>query len=208
MNKLLKSTVGVAVVALGLAAGSAQAGFITGSLGLSDAGITLSNLPTSMVSQLTTVTLGASPISGCTVDVVPACPGTAPATVMTIPLTAPGAMSVTFSTGPFTWNFTQLFAITRNAPTNPTGLLPTDSLLLIGIGTVTGAGFDPTAALLAFSATGNCIGTGTSCNPGTATATWNATLSAVGASTVPEPGVLALMGLGLAALGFSRRSKA
>src|SRR5664279_4854685 len=104
MYKFCKAVLATAIVAVGLSAGSANAAFINGSIGIGDSGITLSNLPGSMVSSLLTVTLGATVATGpCTLDFV-ACPALTPATTVTLPLGL-GAMSGTFTSGIFTFTF-------------------------------------------------------------------------------------------------------
>ena len=188
------SVIASSIIAIGLSAGSAHAVFINGSVGLGDAGITLSNLPGSMVSALTNMTLGTTAVPGpCTVNFV-GCNPNAPGTTLTLPLVS-GAMIGLFSTPvggtPFMWTFgTIVGTVIRTAPVNIGGNLITDSIQFIATGRVDDGpgGFDPTFAIINFNASGNCVGTGTTCNAGTATATWQATLSAAGTPTrFPNP---------------------
>jgi hypothetical protein len=208
MLKMIRNTTAAACLGLGLIASPAQAVFINGSIGIGDSGITLSNLPGSMVSALINMTLGATAATGpCTFDFA-ACPAVTPGTVLTLPV-ALGAMTGSFTSGIFTFTFGNVVSMDRDAPTNLGGLI-TDHIGFIATGTVDDGpgGFQTTAAVISFNATGSCVGTGTNCNPGTATATWQATLSATGSNTAPEPGTLALIGVALAGLGFARRKQA
>ncbi len=156
------SVIGAGIIAVGLSAGSAHAVFINGSVGLTDAGITLSNLPGSMVSALTSITLGPTAVPGpCTVNFV-GCNAPAPGTTLTLPLVS-GAMTGVFSTPvggtPFMWTFgTIVGTVARTAPVNIGGLI-TDSIQFVATGTVDDGpgGFDPTFAIINFNASANCI---------------------------------------------------
>ena len=106
------------------------------------------------------------------------------ATTMTIPLTAPGGMTVQFITGAFTWNiYCPLPASLGSAPYQRHGSSVSDQLALIGFGTVDGPGFQQTLARLAFGASGSCNEASPGApiaEAGTETATWQGTLSARG----------------------------
>jgi PEP-CTERM motif len=124
----------------------------------------------------------------------------------------PPALPTTFytTTNGFTFTVTSFTNASRTA-LSCTGQLCVDASQFLVSGFVTGAGFDPTVFIGNWSANGSCIrgGDGTNCGSNVV-GTYNATLTATGeqAILVPEPSMVALVGLGLAGVGFSRRRKA
>ena len=75
MNKFTKTAVAAGVVALGLAAGSAQAAFINGGISFTDFGLTVPGVPsTSITNLMTTITQGSPAVGGCTGNFTTAAP--------------------------------------------------------------------------------------------------------------------------------------
>lgn len=190
----------------------AQAAPIVGTIGFADGLETVQNLPDKIVQGLNHIDMfnqaGASLVAPCIGGfAVVGCPTTGQATDFSFQ----SGTQLVFTAGTFQFFFT----LVPTAPpvgvplTCDTNGLCTDKWTFNGTGYVhdTSGHFDDTVALISFSLTGNCNDTNGDhlCDTGWG-GTYASTINTTGqAFQVPEPGGMALIGVGLLAVGLARR---
>ena len=190
-----------------LAATSANAAFVTGNVGIAGVFGSLPNLPTSIVSTLTTMDISLASVGAAGGDGdFSSLAGFSAATAFDFTVgVAP--IDPMFTAGGFTFKLTDFVSNGSNAM-SCTGRQCADGRDFVGVGIVTGNGFDATPFTITWTAAGTCNNNNGQCTnaTGLSSASWTAQISANGAP-VPEPGSMALVGLAMAGLALARKSK-
>jgi hypothetical protein len=197
-----------ALAASVLATAPAHAVFVHGTFAPADGLLNNFSLSsTSIVSGLTSFNLGPTfTVSSCS-------PGSTFALLGCLPAGTTSNQPINYGIGGTFLTYEGIsFNVTSFGPTSSIalscdGLFCHDAITFTMSGLTVAGVFEASPFLWSFTATGTCEDGGGHCTLGTASGAWAGSITATGPRQTPEPGTLALLGLGLAGLGFASRRK-